>query len=94
MDDFENMEKTMKIVFDKAVLKSLVRCKKEGNTDKPWDDFTIAHLEKRLEQEYAEYQIAGNERELIDVINMACFLFIAKENQRIDEFAKSINIGY
>ena len=90
MNDYGNMEKEMKLVFDKALLKALVRCEKEGNTDNPWNDFPIPHLEKRLEQEYAEYKIASNERELIDVINMACFLYIAKENKRIYELTKNM----
>jgi len=80
--DYDNIEKRMRAVFDQAIVKAQLACGKEGNTDKPWEDFSIEWLRKRLDDEIKEYE--SKERtgkidwiELIDVINMACFLYLA-----------------
>lgn len=77
------MEKLLTIVFNDAINKSLLKCEKEGNTSKPWKDFSIEHLEKRLEEEYKEYLESKNPDELIDVMNLACFCYIARTGLEI-----------
>jgi hypothetical protein len=80
--DYDCLEKKMLEVFNQAIVKAQLSCDKTGNTDKPWESFTIEWLQKRLDDELKEYY--SNKRtgridwmELIDVINISCFLFIA-----------------
>ena len=83
----------MKGVFDQAIVKAQLRCDWEGNTDKPWEDFGIEWLQKRLYDEIKEYESTkrtghNDWRELIDVINLACFLYIAHFEEWIERSAK------
>lgn len=86
--DYDTLEKEMNVVFERAIVKAQLACSKEGNTDKPWEDFDIEWLQKRLDDEIKEYY--SKKRigkidwiELIDVINIACFLYIAHYNEWI-----------
>jgi len=44
----ERIRRSMQMIFDRAIVKVVDRCDKEGNTEQPWDDFTIKHLENRM----------------------------------------------
>lgn len=77
--DHLEMEHKMVNVFSKAIDKSLLRCEKEGNTSTPWKDFTIEHLDKRLDDEYTEYLEAKTLDELIDIMVMASICYLARQ---------------
>lgn len=80
MDDMDE-------VFKKAKEKAISRIGKVGNTEKPWEDFSIYHLSDRLQDEFAEWSESYPltykfSEELLDIINLAAFLYLA--NQRED----------
>jgi len=80
--NYDNLEKRMREVFDQAIVKAQLACSKKGNTDEPWKDFSIEWLRKRLDDELVEYESKKRTGktdwiELIDVINIACFLYLA-----------------
>jgi len=77
MDREKIIEKNMQMVFDRAILKVIDRCDKEGNTNQPWNDFTTEHLNKRLDAEWDEWKKERKLIELIDVINHAAFLYLS-----------------
>jgi len=96
--DYDNMEKRMREVFDQAIVKAQLACGKKGNTDKPWKDFSIEWLRKRLDDEIKEYE--SKERtgktdwiELIDVINIACFLYLAHYGDWLKRSVEIMNDG-
>lgn len=78
MKDKELAKKDIMSVFTEAMAKYELRCNKEGNTVAPWDDFSEEHLIKRLDEEYTEWKQSGDTRELIDVINLAAFVRLAR----------------
>ena len=84
------MKQEMQEVFDACITKALIRINKKGNTDKPWDDCSIHHLEKRLFDEVEEYFDNPSCNELIDIINLACFCYLA----RINQLAETINYDF
>lgn len=91
--DYDNIEKRMKEVFDKAIVKAQLACDKKGNTDEPWNDFSIDWLQKRLYDEIEEYENTertgcNDWRELIDIINLACFLYLAHYEDWLKRTAK------
>jgi len=90
-DKEEILKKNMQNVFNFCIEKAVDRIDKEGNTAKPYIDFTVEHLEKRMLEEINEYHIGDNENELIDIINMACFVYLAKIYQPKTE-SKSVKI--
>ena len=67
----------MQMVFNRAILKVIDRCGKEGNTNQPWSDFTTEHLNKRLDDEWDEWKKNPKMGELIDIINHAAFLYLS-----------------
>ena len=71
----------MQEIFDACITKALIRINKKENTAKPWDDFPLHHLEKRLLDELEEYFENPCCNELIDIINLACFCYLARLNQ-------------
>lgn len=71
----------MKRVFDYALTKKMDRDRKPLNTTTPWKDFSIEWLDLRLDDEIAEYKQSRKLSELLDIINIATFIFIARENQ-------------
>ena len=77
-DDILEQEETlclgMNEVFTECINKACKRLSKKGNTAEPWKDFTSEHLQKRLVDEWIEWRGSGDSRELVDIINLACFL--------------------
>ena len=72
------MKQQLDIVFETAYHKAVHRSNKPGNTWTPWLDFTDEHLEERLLEEIKEYFEKNEARELIDIINIAAYLFLRK----------------
>ena len=72
-----NMEEQMTRVFRGAILKAISRIDKPCNTSRPWADFSISHLRRRLWDELKEYKESNDPEELLDIINLACFLHLA-----------------
>ena len=70
------MKEEMQKVFDEAILKAEYRKTKPGNTSTPWDDFKLDHLRSRLWDEFHEYIESGGRQELLDIINIAAFMYI------------------
>jgi len=68
----------MNEVFTECINKACDRLNRKGNTEQPWKDFTPSWLGERLEQEWDEWKKSGDSRELIDIINLACFLRLSK----------------
>jgi len=77
MDKEDKIQKNMQLVFDKVILKVIDRCDKEGNTDEPWKDFNAQWLNKRLDDEWDEWQKSKSMGELIDIIAHANFLYLS-----------------
>lgn len=86
--EIDDMYDCMNQVFDEAILKAVERSDKPGNTATPWDDFPTEWLAKRLDDEYKEWKKTGDWRELIDIINLACFLRL----RMLYDKAEKINI--
>ena len=68
----------MNQVFTECINKACDRLKKHGNTAEPWNDFSSDWLEKRLQDEWDEWKKSKDSRELVDIINLACFLRLSK----------------
>lgn len=79
------MEK-MNDVFELAKHKATKRISKDGYTKEPWKDFDIDFLTDRLYEEIEEFRMANTiykqNDELLDIINMAIFLYIANKEQK------------
>jgi len=93
--DYDNLGQKMQEVFAQAIVKAQLNCDKKGYTDTPWKDFSIEWLQKRLEDEIKEYYSTKRTGkidwiELIDVINIACFLYIAHYDDYIKRSVKLI----
>lgn len=69
----------MDSVFRRAKDKAASQVLHVGNTPTPWRDFTPEHLEKRLNDEIKEWRESGDIAELLDVINLAAFLYLSKQ---------------
>ena len=80
----ERIRRSMQMIFDRAIVKVVDRCDKEGNTEQPWDDFTIKHLENRMREEFEEYWDNPVIDELVDIINLATFVALARLNKASD----------
>ncbi len=78
-------ECSMNIVFDLAKTKALIRNRKSGNTATPWLDFTTEHLSMRLGEEFEEWKDSNNSQELLDIINLAAFLWLSRFNDKLTE---------
>ena len=89
--DYDNIKEKMQEVFDSCIVKVCLRCDKKSNTDQPWDDFTLQYLEQRLLEEIDEYFSKPYIDELRDIINLACFCYIAKKNILIERGVKILN---
>lgn len=85
----EQMERNMDIVFEHAKVKALIRNSKPGNTSAPWLDFTIEHLSMRLDEEFLEWKESNNSQELLDIINLAAFVWLSKSNNNIKDMIAS-----
>lgn len=88
--DYEGLRKTMQGVFDECIVIAQNACDKKGNTDKPWLSFSVRWLQKRLDDELNEYYSKKRTGrldwiELKDVINMACFLYLAHQKEWLYE---------
>jgi predicted house-cleaning noncanonical NTP pyrophosphatase (MazG superfamily) len=68
----------MNIVFELAKTKALICNRKPGNTNTPWTDFSTNHLSKRLDEEFEEGKESDNVQELLDIINLAAFLWLSR----------------
>jgi len=77
-DEVERMEQSMDLVFRLSKSKAFYRIRKPGNTTTPWVDFTTEHLIKRLDEEFGEWKESGNGQELLDIINLAVFVWLSK----------------
>ena len=82
-DEVERMEQNMDLVLEMAKLKAFYRIKKPGNTSAPWIDFTTEHLIKRLDDEIDEWKESCNSQELLDIINLAVFVWLSKFYDRV-----------
>lgn len=69
------MREEMMLVFNHAIDKAESRIRKPGNTATPWDDLPNAWLKKRLWDEIFEWKESQSPKELIDIINIAAFLY-------------------
>jgi len=79
----DNMYDCMNQVFDEAIEKAVEKIDgSEEYTAQPWKDFPIKWLSKRVDDEYTEWKQSGDKKELIDLINLACFTFLAIEHQQ------------
>ena len=70
-------EEEIQMIFDFAKVKFFSKNSKPGNTERPWDDFSIDHLDERMNDEIDEYHDSGKMKELLDIINMAAILYLA-----------------
>lgn len=83
-------------VFDGALLKWESRIEKRGNTLRPWFDFDALHLSRRLREEFEEWSLAQSQdvglpfeqQELLDIINVAAFLYLRNFRDDCDEFGR------
>lgn len=64
-------------VFNKAKVKAITRMDKFGNTATPWKDFTPGWLKNRLAQEFREWEETRDVEELLDIINLAAFVYLS-----------------
>lgn len=88
--DYAEMEREMTRVFSDAITKALLKCSKKGNTDKPWKNFSLEHLENRLIEEINEYFDNPKLHELYDIMNLANFCYLARERQVIKEGTRKL----
>lgn len=72
------MKAILDSVFGEAIEKAVRRIDKDGNTATPWRDFSSEHLEKRLIDEFREWRESKSDEELLDIINLAAFLYLSK----------------
>ena len=74
----------MDTVFEKAKEKA-VRKIRVGNRNKytasPWNDFTKEFLVHRLEEEIEEWKVKYDKKELLDIINVAVFIYLCAEEK-------------
>ena len=68
----------MDLVFKKAKEKAIEKSREPGNTITPWNDFTPGWLKYRLAQEYREWDETRDIAELLDIINLAAFVYLAE----------------
>lgn len=73
----------MDVVFAKAKAKAISKIHSPGNTIAPWNDFSIGHLEARLTREYNEWFNDGSANKLLDIINMAVFIYLARQKRGV-----------
>lgn len=91
--DYAFLERNMRAVFEDCIVIAELACDKPGNTDRPWETFSIEWLQKRLEDELKEYYSMKRTGrvdwvELKDVINIACFLYLAHKKDWIERSVK------
>jgi hypothetical protein len=84
------LEPEMMKVFNAAIQKKRMKDRKAGNCPEPWITFDAEHLRKYLDSEIKEWAkvrsaveesatVSDEERgELIDIINLACFIVLKK----------------
>lgn len=77
-----NPENDLQLVFEAAERKFLSKMSKPGNVERPWDKFSLEHLDHYLEQEFNEYLADHDPEELIDVINVAAFLYLKRTKMK------------
>jgi hypothetical protein len=85
MNEKETLISTMRMAYENAIAKAIHRGIKPGNSWEPWNSFTEEHLQKRLAEEYEEYLKAKNGQELLDIMNIACFLYIKRVMERAEK---------
>jgi len=91
--DYGYAKREIEEIFQYCIAKWSLRINKKGNTLKPWNDFSSEHLEKRLFEEIEEYKESRKIRELIDVINLSVFLYLAKQREIVEDvFNKKENV--
>jgi predicted house-cleaning noncanonical NTP pyrophosphatase (MazG superfamily) len=84
IDQKEQFMNMMRMGFENAITKAVHKGSKPGNTWEPWKSFTEEYLQKRLDDEYEEYLKDKNGQELLDIMNMACFLYIQRVMERAE----------
>jgi len=72
------MKAMLDSVFNEAIEKAIRRIDKPGNTAAPWRDLSPERLEKRLIQEFREWHGSKSDEELLDIINLAAFLYLSR----------------
>lgn len=78
----EKMMDKMDLVFKLAKEKAIEKSSEIGNTVTPWKDFTPDWLKHRLVQEIIEWDKIRNTAELLDIINLAIFAYLAENEQQ------------
>lgn len=68
----------MDLVFKKAKEKAIEKSSELGNTATPWKDFTPGWLKYRLAGEIREWDETRDIEELLDIINLAAFVYLAE----------------
>jgi len=96
--NYDGLKKEMQDVFDECIVTAQLACDKTGNTDTPWKDFSIEWLQKRLDDEIKEYYSKKRTGkidwiELKDVINIACFLYLAHKDDWVKRSVKNLVVG-
>jgi len=69
----------MNLVFKLAKEKAIEKSSELGNTATPWKDFAPGWLWHRLAQEVREWEETRDIAELLDIINLAVFVYLASE---------------
>lgn len=87
-------DKNMRIVFDRALKKAKSRASKPYNAVEPYDHFSYEHLKKRLKEEYLEYIESESQHELLDIINIAAFLYVNRMKEIDETINNSMNRRY
>ena len=77
-EEVERMEQNMDLVFKMAKAKAFYRIRHHGNAAAPWANFTTEHLVKRLDDEIDEWKESCDGQELLDIINLAVFVWLSK----------------
>jgi len=67
----------MDLVFKRAKEKAIKKSSELGNTTTPWKDFTLGWLKYRLAGEFKEWDESRDIEELLDIINLAAFVYLA-----------------
>lgn len=76
LDLYNNMIGVMQL----AIRKSIKKVDPQNNyVTNPWDEFDEDFLIRRLNNEFQEFNLSGNKEELLDIINIATFLYKQKE---------------
>lgn len=80
-------------VFKKAKEKAIKRSGRPENTATPWKDFTPGWLKYRLAREFKEWEETRDIAELLDIINLAAFVYLAKKDSKPENIRDFVGGG-